>query len=107
MDRNQSNVHYMMAMDGLTGSFLAAHFHLGVAGSSGGVLYTLPFNDLGSYGYWTDSSVTDFSLANALQFREDSVYVNVHTSAEADGEIRGQVMRASECFGPSVSVQYP
>lgn len=107
VNRSQTNAHYMLVVEGLSGPMTAAHFHKGIMGETGGVLYTLPFVNNAAYGYWSDSSVTPFVTANSLQFRRDSIYVNVHTSANPPGELRGQATRNGECFEVQVGVNDP
>lgn len=95
IDRDQSSAHYMMVFDDLSG-FSAAHFHNNVSGMNGAVLYNITpnHNNGGIFGYWTDTdATTPFTTAMSNKFRKDSVYVNVHTTANANGEIRGNVNR--------------
>lgn len=95
VDRGQTNAHYMMVVDGLTG-YAAAHFHNNVAGQNGGVIYDLSsrYSNGGIFGYWLDDEpTTPFSAAISNKFRKDSVYVNYHTMANANGEIRGNTSR--------------
>jgi len=111
IDRDQSNVHFMMAYNDLSGPQTMAHFHMGAAGENGGVLYGLgSFFDQSSpddaaFGYWTDSdSETPFTAEAAAAFRNEMVYVNVHTAENAPGEIRGQVTRGLICSDMALSV---
>ncbi len=101
IDRDQDNAHYMFVASGLTSA--GAHFHKGIMGQSGGVLYDLSsyYMNNGAFGYWKSSDSSPFTLANSLQFRGDSVYVNIHTSTNANGEIRGQVLNGFECYNTS------
>ena len=95
IDRDQTSAHYMMVFDDLTG-FSAAHFHNNVSGMNGPVMYNIGVNHSngGIFGYWTeDDATTPFTTAMSNKFRKDSVYVNVHTTANPDGEIRGDVKR--------------
>jgi Cu/Zn superoxide dismutase len=95
VDRGQTNAHYMMVVNGLTG-YSAAHFHNNVAGQNGGVIYDLSskYSNGGIFGYWLDDEpTTPFSAAMSNKFRKDSVYVNFHTMANANGEIRGNTSR--------------
>lgn len=94
VSRNQTDAHYMMVMDGLSG-FTASHFHNNIAGQNGPVLYNISskYSDGGIFGYWLDTDMTPFTSAISNKFRKDSVYVNVHTSANANGEIRGNSTR--------------
>ncbi len=96
VDRDQTNAHYMMVVDDLTG-FSAAHFHNNVAGQNGNVLYNLTPNyaNGGIFGYWLDTDpMTAFTPGFSNKFRKDSVYVNIHTTANANGEIRGNTSRS-------------
>ena len=103
IDRDQDNAHYMFVASGLTSA--GAHFHKGAMGQSGGVIYDLSsyYMNNGAFGYWKSTDSSPFTLANSLQFRGDSVYVNIHTSANANGEIRGQVLNGFECYNASTT----
>ncbi|MFN3950810.1 MAG: CHRD domain-containing protein [Thermaurantimonas sp.] len=105
IDRDQDNAHFMIVGNGLTPT--AAHFHKGVMGQVGGVLFDLtPFwMNNGAFGYWQSTNATPFTLANSIQFRNDSVYVNVHTMANPNGEIRGQVMRGFTCYNVTIGIE--
>jgi hypothetical protein len=67
----------------------ASHVHSGYAGQSGGVLVPLA-QDAGDAGHW---SVTEAQLdaAGLADYLEGRLYVNLHTPANPDGEIRGQL----------------
>lgn len=95
IDRDQTNAHYMMVIDSLTG-YSMAHFHNNVAGQNGGVIYNLSnmYSNGGIFGYWLDTDPnTPFNSGLSNKFRKDSVYVNIHTMANANGEIRGDITR--------------
>lgn len=104
IDRNRSNAHYMVVVSGLTDAITAAHFHDGIAGTTGGAIYDLSdkFNKAGTedgaFGYWTELDATPFTAANEHMFRHDEIYVNIHTAANASGELRGQVLRGGTCM---------
>ncbi len=111
IDRDQSNVHFMMAYNDLSGPQTMAHFHVGAAGENGGVLYGLgsffdqTSPDDAAFGYWTDmDSETPFDADAAMAFRNEMVYVNVHTAENAPGEIRGQVTRGLTCSEMALAV---
>jgi hypothetical protein len=97
IDRDQDNAHFMIVASNITAS--GAHFHNGVAGQSGPVIYDLtPYYTNGAmYGYWKSSDATPFTVAQSVRFRNDSVYVNLHTGVYPGGEIRGQVLRGFNC----------
>jgi hypothetical protein len=99
IDRDGNNAHFMIVTDGLVPS--AGHFHKQVIGQNGPVVFDLEpyYNNGGTFGYWRFSDpVTPFTLAIANAFNKDSIYANVHTTANPNGEIRGQVIRRGECF---------
>lgn len=102
VDRNQTNAHYMMVANGLSGAITGAHFHNGAIGVNGGVLYDLStdFSKLtsedGAFGYWKSTdALTPFTTSSSTEFRADNVYVNIHTALNAAGELRGQVLRGA------------
>lgn len=94
---------YVVNVSGLSGNALASHIHLGAAGTNGGILY--PFTaaavQSGQVASGTidltrpvsngTSSITGDSLLTLLN--NGAIYTNVHTAANAGGEIRGQILR--------------
>ena len=71
---------------GLSGAETAAHFHIGAAGKNGGVAVPMaaaasPFEGKATL---SDAQAADLAAGNW--------YVNIHTGAHPDGEIRGQVV---------------
>jgi hypothetical protein len=103
IDRDQSNVHFMFALNDLSGPATLAHFHMASTGENGGVVFNLgPFTMMEStsdaaFGYWSTVNVTPFDATAAAAFRNDMVYVNIHTASNPGGELRGQVLRSSIC----------
>ena len=101
IDRDQSNVRFMSVWGGLSGPATMGHFHVGLASQSGPVVLNLaPFFDnatapTAAYGYWKNDNAAPFTARRSLQFRRDSVYLNIHTAAFPSGEIRGQVFRGA------------
>lgn len=96
IDRDQTNAHYMVVVSGLSEEAQGAHFHKNVVGANGDVIYDLDESlvamdgDASLFGYWREG----FTVQNSIMFRNDSVYVNVHTDANGGaGEVRGQVLR--------------
>lgn len=102
MDRDQEDLHVMIVASGLSGPLMGAHFHEGAAGMNGPVFYDLTpwFSGSQAYGYWTADDADPFEPADALRFREGMAYLNLHTAANPDGEIRGQVERGPACAAP-------
>jgi hypothetical protein len=100
-DGTQSTITVTLNTTGLT-NVTASHIHFGKAGSNGGVLFGL-FAAPGTFTSPLTKTLTsaDFTAdaANGINTFSDAVnailsgntYVNVHTQANAAGEIRGQV----------------
>ena len=102
IDRAQTNAHFMSVWGGLSGPAVAGHFHTGLSSQGGPVVFSLvPFFDNATtptalYGFWkNDNTAAPFILRRSLQFRADSMYMNLHTAAFQGGEIRGQVFRGA------------
>ncbi|WP_460608382.1 CHRD domain-containing protein [Hymenobacter terrigena] len=102
LDRDQTNAHFMSVWGGLTGPAAAGHFHTGLSTQAGPIVFNLvPYFDNAAtpaavYGYWKDDNAGQpFTLRRSLQFRRDSMYMNLHTAAFPGGEIRGQVYRGA------------
>ncbi len=98
VDRNQTNAHVMVVANGLNANGI--HLHNAVAGQNGGVLFDLtPFyQNNGVFTYLKNTDATPFATSNSVQLRNDSLYVNIHTAANPNGEIRGQVRRGYSCM---------
>lgn len=99
IDRDSDNAHFMLVADGLVPT--AGHFHKQIAGQSGPDIFNLLpyYTGGGAFGYWKSSNATTpFTAAIANAFNKDSIYANVHTTLNANGEIRGQVIKRGECF---------
>ncbi len=104
VDRNQTDLHFMIVADGLNAN--GVHFHNDAEGQSGPVIYdvTPSFVNNGAFGYWKSTDATPFTIANSLMFRNDSAYVNLHTVANPNGEIRGQVERGYYCYSSPTGI---
>jgi hypothetical protein len=97
IDRNETDVHFIVVADGLTATGI--HFHQGGEGQNGPIIFDMTplFINNGAFGYWKSTDSAAFTLVHALLFRTDSVYINLHTVANPNGEIRGQVERGFFC----------
>ena len=80
---------YDISLKSTSGSVITgAHFHRGATGLNGPVLQAITFTNNRAIGTWASLSEQDRNdLLNG------NIYVNVHTQAHPDGEIRGQVQR--------------
>ena len=69
-----------------------AHLHFGSAGENGGILY--PLEPLSAD--MTGTIAIAIASADVAALDAGKIYVNVHSMADADGELRGQVLHAGE-----------
>lgn len=111
ISRERNNAHVMLVVKDLSGPIAASHIHNAAAGMNGGVEFDLStwfagtgtFD--GAYGYLTADDMPAMNPAAELKFRNDAMYVNVHTAANANGEVRGQIIRGSECMQVALGVE--
>ncbi|MBI3124576.1 MAG: CHRD domain-containing protein [Ignavibacteriales bacterium] len=93
LSANGTQLTYNITVNGLSGAITGSHFHNAAAGTGGGVVKAFTFNGNTASGVWTSADanqpLTDLLLSELLKGK---LYVNVHTSANAGGEIRGQVL---------------
>jgi len=75
-------------VSGLTGPAIAAHFHAGPPDKNGAVVVPIPGADKGAFE--GKATLTDAQATDALSGRW---YVNVHTTANKGGEVRGQLVK--------------
>jgi hypothetical protein len=81
--RDRSLLRYEVKVEGLSGPAIAAHIHAGATGVPGDVLIPLDHETLRG-----EVEITPEQLA---AIESGDTYVNVHTEANPDGEIRGQI----------------
>ncbi|WP_276134585.1 CHRD domain-containing protein [Polluticoccus soli] len=94
IDRDQTNAHYMFGVNALT-NYTASHFHNHIAGQNGPIIFDFSsqYNNGGVFGYWDENSTPAFDTVMSNKFRKDSMYVNFHTTANPNGEVRGNLTR--------------
>jgi hypothetical protein len=92
----ETQLDYSISVSGMTSNITASHIHLGNANVAGSVIIglTTPVNG----GTVTGSITSTTALGLGLSFkslidliRNGDTYVNVHTSNNTGGEIRGQI----------------
>jgi hypothetical protein len=83
-----SKLTWKLTFSGLTGKATAAHIHMGAMGKAGNVVIPLcaPCKS-GAHGKATLSAALKKALAH------HKLYVNVHTTKNPNGEIRGQLAK--------------
>jgi hypothetical protein len=69
---------------------IAAHIHEGAAGKSGGV--AIPLTQKGD-NQWVVPAGSKLTSAQMDALKAGNLYVNVHSDAHKDGEIRGQIKK--------------
>jgi hypothetical protein len=100
---NGTTLTYYMEYAGLSSNASNAHIHRGAPGAAGNAIVQLEFvtRQSGVVSGWVDMSLADVGLG-AENISPDSLrtllnngnaYVNVHTTQNGAGEIRGQVRR--------------
>ena len=100
---------YVITVNGLSGNALASHIHGGAAGANGNIVFpftaaniqtgqvasgTIDLTQPVSNGTTSISGDQFLTMLNSGQ-----LYTNVHTDANPNGEIRGQIMRAQSSNG--------
>ena len=88
-DTESKKLDWTIEYSGLTGDASAAHFH-GPAAKGENADVAVPIEDPKS-GAKGSATLTD---AQAADLTAGRYYINVHTAAHPDGEIRGQVQKA-------------
>lgn len=88
VDAESGDVSGSMNTFGISGS--AAHIHTGAVGVNGAILVALT---QASPGMWTVVSGAKLTTDQVAALSAGTLYVNVHTTANPTGEIRGQVGR--------------
>jgi len=83
----------------LSGNYAASHIHLGLVGRNGGPAVTLTAtpdadNRGGSWAVGDNTFDVSDNADLVAAIKDGGAYVNVHTSAFATGEIRGQILSA-------------
>ena len=77
---------YRITVAGLSSALTVSHFHKGAIGVSGGVAQGITFTDSTVSSVWSNISDLDLAL-----LAKGGMYLNIHTSTNPSGEIRGQV----------------
>src|SRR5690606_25708943 len=83
---------YYVTVDGLSADISASHFHLSPIGTSSGVVRDITFDGNTAIGLWTADDPQPLADSMEVHLLLGHLYVNVHTSNNPAGEIRGQVL---------------
>jgi hypothetical protein len=96
-----TSVHFMILVNGLQATGI--NFHNQIAGQNGNAIFNLKpyYSNNGAFGYWKITDSVPFTTNIANGFYKDSIYTNVTTAANPNGEIRGQFTKNGECYKDS------
>ena len=67
---------------------IAAHIHIGAAGTNGPVIFPLARDGANTWLVPTGTKISDAQFEN---LKKGELYINVHSAAHKGGEIRGQL----------------
>lgn len=95
-DPATSRITGFVQTSGITGT--QAHIHEAAAGVNGGAIVPLTETPAGS-GHWVVPAGSTLTAAQAVSFNSNGLYFNVHSAANPDGEIRGQIMASTVKIG--------
>jgi hypothetical protein len=96
LDTPSRNVRGSITLDGITAN--AAHVHQGDVGVNGPIIIELVQTTPGTWSVPLGATLTE---SQAAAFEAGGLYFNAHTTANPNGEIRGQIGR--EVFGVQMS----
>jgi hypothetical protein len=98
IDRNKTLGHVEVATSGLTANATMGHIHFAPKGASAGATYDLAITGVTGNGARLLLNIPRTTLADSMV--NGIGYFNVHTAANASGEIRGQIGKdwQSECL---------
>ena len=88
-DQEAGTVSGSVTVSGTTGQPTIAHIHVGAVGEAGPIVITLEGNEDGSV--WSLPPNTELDSTTLQDFDDGLLYVNVHTEANAPGELRAQL----------------
>jgi len=92
-----------VTFSGLTSNATLAHIHTGAAGVNGGVLIGLTGGAGGTSGTWTVPAGTVLTASDLSALYSGGLYVNIHTTNNGGGELRGQIIFPSAAINTVLS----
>ena len=91
---------YSVSVQNLSGRPIAAHIHQAPAGTPGPVIVPLDASAVtGTSGTFSGTSTVALTDAQVTALQAGGLYVNVHTTANSAGEIRGQIAALTPATG--------
>ena len=92
LNDDQTELTFHITVTDLSGPMTAGHFHMASAGVAGGVVRGFSADEVSGNtisGVWSSADAAPLLVAELLA---GDIYVNIHTSDNPPGEIRGQVL---------------
>jgi len=102
VDTQTGSVAGSITVAGTTGQPTAAHIHSGAVGATGPIVVNLESNDDGTV--WSTPEGATLDASQIALFQAGELYVNVHTEANASGELRAQLVDANAPSPGSITV---
>lgn len=101
LDKENNTVEVSIVTSGLSGPITAAHIHVGNAGQNGSAVKPLDIRGNIVTGTWRlNDTVSPLTETTLNQLLNGELYVNVHTHANPNGEIRGQITATQDELFP-------
>jgi len=87
-------IRFNVTVSGLSGPIVAAHFHNGPRFLDGPIVRTITPSFIGNAasGIWTATDPEPLTPPLIDALKAGNLYLNIHTTANPDGEIRGQIV---------------
>jgi len=95
LNRDSGGLSGSVSLNSLTGDASAVHIHQGIAGDTGAVVVTLE-QDLANTNLFNIPSSTTLSSSEITSILNSEFYINVHTTTNPSGEIRGQIVNDND-----------
>ena len=90
LNQGQREICVDIDTEGLAGTVVAGHIHVGGAGVNGGVVVNLGVN---SAEYSACIGGVDADVIKDIRQNPQGYYINIHTTAVPSGEVRGQLSK--------------
>lgn len=102
LNASADSLRYQIGVSHLSGAMTGAHFHQASAGANGPVVRDLQNDFVGDFanGVWTNTEAQALTPELAVELLAGKIYVNLHTSANPGGEVRGQVLPHAKIITP-------
>jgi hypothetical protein len=93
LDDSFTELDFNITVTGLTGPITLAHFHRAAPGEAGGPVRTITgdFDGNTASGKWQSTDSEPLTPELVTDLLKGNLYLNVHTAANPQGEVRGQI----------------